>query len=146
MVTANEARPLPPAHGDHVTVSNTDLFTPAIRSPAHADGSASLRIDVELGDATAVLRLCGPLTGRAAGHARNAMSRALADAPGKIVVDLSGVTSAEDSGAVLLVAMRRHARRLGSTLQLADVDADLRRVLRRRGIDRLLGIADARRH
>jgi anti-anti-sigma regulatory factor len=71
------------------------------------------------------------------------MSRALAAAPREVVADLSGVTSAEDAGAVLLVAMRRHARRLGSTLRFVGIDSGVRQVLRRRGVDRLLGTADA---
>ncbi len=109
--------------------------------PARAGGLATpLLVDVEIGDGVAVLRLRGALAGAAARHAREAMYRALADAPRVVVVDLSGVTSAEDSGAVLLVAMRRHARRLGSTPHFVGAGAGVRQVLRRRGIDRLLGI------
>jgi anti-anti-sigma factor len=109
--------------------------------PARVAGSATpLFVDVEVDDGLAVLRLSGTLAGAAAPRAREAMARALADRPRSVVVDLSGVATAEDSGAVLLVAMRRHGRRLGCAPRFVGIDAGVREVLRRRGIDRLLDI------
>nr|MDT0664932.1 STAS domain-containing protein [Micromonospora sp. DSM 115978] len=55
-----------------------------------------------------------------------------------VVADLSGVTAADSSGAVLLVAMRRHARRLGSSLRLVGAGAAVRRAVNTRGVGFLL--------
>jgi anti-anti-sigma factor len=98
-----------------------------------------LRLDVDdQAPDVVVIRMSGVLVGAAARHARAAMVRALAAGPGEVVADLSGVTAADSSGAVLLVAMRRHARRLGSSLRLVGAGTAVRRAVQARGVGFLL--------
>jgi anti-anti-sigma factor len=97
-----------------------------------------LHADVEEQPDLVVLHLSGVLVGASARSARAAMASALASGPGEVVADLSGVTAADSAGAVLLVAMRRHARRLGSSLRLVGVGASVRRVVQARGVGFLL--------
>jgi anti-anti-sigma regulatory factor len=54
----------------------------------------------------------------------------LRDAPTAIVVDVSGVDRLDGDGVMLLIRMRRQARRLGPTLPLAGVAPTLARSLR----------------
>lgn len=126
-------------------VGRSEVVSPAVRpSPPYGrvrvshDNAPPLYIELQNRDDAVVLRLSGVLLGAAARIARTAMARALASSPRQIVVDLSAVIAADSSGAVLLVAMSRHARRLGCSLRLVDVDEAVQEVLRRRGVAFLL--------
>jgi anti-anti-sigma factor len=133
--SADKPTDLPPGEAVH--------FNDAVPADTRSDrqDSSVLRLDVQTPGVrpdVVVIRMSGVLVGAAARPARAAMVRALATSPGEVVADLSGVTAADSSGAVLLVAMRRHARRLGSSLRLVGVGIAVRRAVQNRGVGFLL--------
>lgn len=85
-----------------------------------------------------VIRIRGPVNRAAAGAARRAMCDALAPGPRTVVVDLGAVTAIDRTGAVLMVAMTRHARRFGAALRIDRAEPEVRAVLRERRVDQLL--------
>ncbi|MGF7234898.1 MAG: STAS domain-containing protein [Frankia sp.] len=85
-----------------------------------------------------VIRIRGTVDRSAAGPARRAMSDALAPGPQTVVVDLGAVTAIDPTGAVLMVAMTRHARRLGAALRIDGAEPEVRAVLRKRRVEQLL--------
>jgi anti-anti-sigma regulatory factor len=85
-----------------------------------------------------VIRIHGVVNRSAAGPARRAMYDALAAAPRTVIVDLRAVTAMDGTGAVLMVAMTRHARRLGAALRLDGVLPGVRAVMRERRVEGLL--------
>ena len=70
-------------------------------------------------DGVRVVGLSGVPGMRDSRRVHEAMVTALRDAPRAVVIDVSGVHCFDSDGFMLLVLMRRHARRLGATLPVA---------------------------
>jgi anti-anti-sigma factor len=82
-------------------------------------------------DGVRVVGLSGVPGMRDSRRVHEAMVAALLDAPKAVVIDLSGVRRIDSDGFMLLVLMRRHARRLGATLPVAGAAPAVARALRR---------------
>jgi anti-anti-sigma factor len=111
---------------DHVTTA-----LDAIVSAGHRPQAARCGVELEPAGThrVRVVRLSGEPDVRDGRRAHQAMTAALLDAPRAIVVDVSDVERMDGSGVMLLLLMRRHARRLGATLPVAGAAPDVARSL-----------------
>ncbi|WP_431894729.1 STAS domain-containing protein [Nonomuraea sp. bgisy101] len=82
------------------------------------------------------------LAGRLDHHTAPEVRRTLADIPltaGQLlIIDLSGLTFCDSSGIAAFVAARNHATAADATIAMAAVPAQVARVLRLIGLDRVL--------
>jgi anti-anti-sigma factor len=85
-----------------------------------------------------VLVLRGRLDVRVTADVRLALTAALADGSGELVVDVGGLGSVDATGLGVLVGAHRRAGRVGRTLVLRDVPPSLARVLLLTRLDRVL--------
>lgn len=97
-----------------------------------------VRVEVERLPEAAVLHLAGTLELVGVPAVRSGMVAALEHAPRVIVADLANVVGIDRAGAVLLAAMTRQARRLGTSLRIAAVPDQVRQVLRDRRVEESL--------
>jgi anti-anti-sigma factor len=98
-----------------------------------------VRLDEQL-PGRPVIRMRGVVDRSAATLARRAMYDALAPAPHTVVVDLHDVIAMDGAGAVLMVAMARHARRFGSALRIEGARPGVRAAMRDRRVEPLLDL------
>lgn len=114
------------------------VVVPHARERAAGPG-VQIRLD-ERRPGRPVIRMRGVVDRSAATPARRAMYDALAPAPHTVVVDLHDVIAMDGAGAVLMVAMARHARRLGSTMRIEGARPGVRAVMRDRRVETLLDL------
>jgi anti-anti-sigma factor len=88
-----------------------------------------------------VVRLCGELDLHSVPVMRKALLELEADAPDRLVVDLSGVDFIDSTSLGVLVEAKRQADSRGRILVLAGPGSHVRRALSVSGLDRHLSIA-----
>jgi anti-anti-sigma regulatory factor len=121
------------------TVRVTEVVRGARGTGGHRLG---LMVEIILRQDCPVLSLHGRLGASSARTLQSAMTAVLRTHPRRVGFDASGVHEVESAGAVLLLAMRRHARGHGSILRIVNLGEVLSAELERLGMSDLLSDGD----
>jgi anti-anti-sigma factor len=96
--------------------------------------AAHLTVEQQRSASDAVLVLTGEIDMATAGDLRAATDRSLQEAPGRIVLDFSGVTFCDSQGLSTLISLHRDVSAAGSRLVLANVGDFMTRLLEITGL------------
>jgi anti-anti-sigma factor len=93
---------------------------------------------LQVHDAGQLLALRGRLDVRVTADVRLALTSALADGTGELLLDVAGVEGVDATGLGVLVGAHRRAGRVGRTVVLRDVPPPLARAMFLTRLDRVL--------
>lgn len=99
-----------------------------------------LRIEAQADESGVTLRVAGDIDMLTVGHLSDAVSAALADGPGRVTLDMAGVTFCDSQGLGTLMLLNRQAAAARAVLVLTGVDGHLMRTLDITGLRKLLTI------
>lgn len=114
------------------------LAVPLTRPPTASSRSLDVTVTVERRGAATVLCVAGELDALTASSVREAVERALGDAPPVLVIDLTGVTFLASAGMVAIMADEESAAR--TSIRVVAAHRECLRPLRLTGLDEVMKI------